>query len=50
MPTFCASLVVIGLAGALFGGISANTLASATLAMKDFYARSSTKKRTTVSR
>ncbi|MEB0040132.1 hypothetical protein [Pseudomonas sp. MH10] len=37
MPTFCASLVVIGLAGALFGGISANTLASATLAMKDFY-------------
>jgi len=37
MPTFSASLVVIGLAGALFGGISANTLASATLAMKDFY-------------
>lgn len=37
MPTFSASLVVIGLAGALFGGISANTLASATLALKDFY-------------
>jgi len=37
MPTFSASLVVIGLAGALFGGISANTMASATLAMKDFY-------------
>ncbi|MGI4838045.1 MAG: sodium:solute symporter family protein [Janthinobacterium lividum] len=37
MPTLAASLVVIGLAGALFGGISAGTLASATLAMKDFY-------------
>lgn len=37
MPTYAASLVVIGLAGALFGGISANTLASATLALKDFY-------------
>lgn len=37
MPTFSASLVVIGLAGALFGGISANVLASSTLALKDFY-------------
>jgi SSS family solute:Na+ symporter len=37
MPTYSASLVVIGLAGALFGGISANTLACATLALKDFY-------------
>ncbi|MBD1554141.1 sodium:solute symporter family protein [Pseudomonas typographi] len=37
MPTLAASLVVIGLAGALFGGISAGTLASATLLMKDFY-------------
>jgi solute:Na+ symporter, SSS family len=37
MPTYSAALVVIGLAGALFGGISANTLASATLALKDFY-------------
>jgi SSS family solute:Na+ symporter len=37
MPTFSASVMVIGLAGALFGGISATTLASATLAMKDFY-------------
>jgi SSS family solute:Na+ symporter len=37
MPTFSASVMVVGLAGALFGGISATTLASATLAMKDFY-------------
>lgn len=37
MPTFPAAIVVIGLAGALFGGISANTLASATLSLKDFY-------------
>ncbi|WP_228394456.1 sodium:solute symporter family transporter [Pseudomonas helleri] len=37
MPTYSAALVVIGLAGAQFGGISANTLASATLALKDFY-------------
>lgn len=37
MPVFSASIVVIGLAGALFGGISANTMASATLALKDFY-------------
>jgi len=37
MPTWSASLVVIGIAGALFGGISAGTLASATLLMKDFY-------------
>ncbi len=37
MPAFSASVMVIGLAGALFGGISATTLASATLAMKDFY-------------
>jgi len=37
MPTLAASLVVIGLAGSLFGGISAGILASATLAMKDFY-------------
>ena len=37
MPAFSASIMVVGLAGALFGGISATTLASATLAMKDFY-------------
>ncbi|MBB5606639.1 MULTISPECIES: sodium:solute symporter [unclassified Janthinobacterium] len=37
MPAFSASVMVVGLAGALFGGISATTLASATLAMKDFY-------------
>lgn len=37
MPAFSASVMVVGLAGALFGGIAATTLASATLAMKDFY-------------
>ena len=37
MPAFSASIMIVGLAGALFGGISATTLASATLAMKDFY-------------
>jgi SSS family solute:Na+ symporter len=37
MPAFSASVMVIGLAGALFGGIAATTLASSTLAMKDFY-------------
>lgn len=37
MPAFSASIMVVGLAGALFGGIAATTLASATLAMKDFY-------------
>lgn len=37
MPAFSASVMVVGLAGALFGGISATTLASATLALKDFY-------------
>jgi len=37
MPSFSAAVMVVGLAGALFGGISATTLASATLAMKDFY-------------
>jgi SSS family solute:Na+ symporter len=37
MPAFSASIMVVGLAGALFGGISATTLASATLAVKDFY-------------
>ncbi|MEG1328524.1 MAG: sodium:solute symporter family protein, partial [Janthinobacterium sp.] len=37
MPAFSASVMIVGLAGALFGGISATTLASATLAMKDFY-------------
>jgi SSS family solute:Na+ symporter len=37
MPAFSASIIVVGLAGALFGGISATTLASATLALKDFY-------------
>jgi len=37
MPAFSASIMVVGLAGALFGGISATTLASATLALKDFY-------------
>ena len=37
MPAFSASVMVVGLAGALFGGISATTLASSTLAMKDFY-------------
>lgn len=37
MPAFSASVMVVGLAGALFGGVSATTLASATLAMKDFY-------------
>ncbi|TFW33439.1 sodium:solute symporter family protein [Massilia horti] len=37
MPAFSASVMVVGLAGALFGGISAGALASATLALKDFY-------------
>jgi SSS family solute:Na+ symporter len=37
MPAFSASVMVVGLAGALFGGISATTLASATLSMRDFY-------------
>lgn len=37
MPAFSASVMVVGLAGALFGGIAATTLASSTLAMKDFY-------------
>ncbi|WP_213880706.1 sodium:solute symporter family protein [Pseudomonas sp. dw_358] len=37
MPTYSASVVVIGLAGALFGGISANVMASSTLLLKDFY-------------
>ncbi|MEB3753349.1 sodium:solute symporter family protein [Acinetobacter sp. MD2(2019)] len=37
MPTLSAAVVVIGLAGAMLGGISANTMASATLLMKDFY-------------
>lgn len=37
MPAFSASIMVVGLAGALFGGISATTLASSTLAMKDFF-------------
>lgn len=37
MPSFTASLVVIGLAGALFGGISASTIASGTLLLRDFY-------------
>ncbi|GAB3453533.1 sodium:solute symporter family protein [Massilia terrae] len=37
MPAFSASIMVVGLAGALLGGIAATTLASATLAMKDFY-------------
>lgn len=37
MPPFAASIVVIGLAGALFGGISASTIASGTLLLRDFY-------------
>ncbi|MFT4020320.1 MAG: sodium:solute symporter family protein [Acinetobacter sp.] len=37
MPTFSAAIVVIGLAGAMLGGISANTMASSTLLLKDFY-------------
>lgn len=37
MPTYSAAVVVIGLAGAMFGAISANTMACVTLAMKDFY-------------
>lgn len=37
MPPFAASVVVIGLAGALFGGISASTIASGTLLLRDFY-------------
>ena len=37
MPPFTASVVVIGLAGALFGGISASTIASGTLLLRDFY-------------
>lgn len=37
MPPFTASIVVIGLAGALFGGISASTIASGTLLLRDFY-------------
>ncbi|USU14488.1 sodium:solute symporter family protein [Paraburkholderia fungorum] len=37
MPPFAASIVVIGLAGALFGGISASTIASSTLLLRDFY-------------
>ncbi|SAK72749.1 Na+/solute symporter [Caballeronia hypogeia] len=37
MPAFAASIVVIGLAGALFGGISAATVASSTLLLRDFY-------------
>lgn len=37
MPTLPASIIVIGLAGAMLGGISANTMASSTLALKDFY-------------
>lgn len=37
MPPLAASIVVIGLAGALFGGISASTIASGTLLLRDFY-------------
>lgn len=37
MPPLTASIVVIGLAGALFGGISASTIASGTLLLRDFY-------------
>ncbi|WP_144109618.1 sodium:solute symporter family protein [Paraburkholderia sp. BCC1886] len=37
MPPFAASIVVMGLAGALFGGISASTIASSTLLLRDFY-------------
>jgi len=37
MPALPASIVVIGLAGALFGGISASTIACGTLLLRDFY-------------
>lgn len=37
MPTFSAAIVVTGLAGAMLGTISATTIASSTLLLKDFY-------------
>jgi SSS family solute:Na+ symporter len=37
LPTWSASLAVVGIAGAMLGGISANTIASATLILRDFY-------------
>ncbi len=37
MPPFTSSIVMIGLAGALFGGISASTIASGTLLLRDLY-------------
>ncbi|WP_025732157.1 sodium:solute symporter family protein [Carnimonas nigrificans] len=37
MPAWSASIAVIGIAGAMFGAVSANTMACATLFTKDFY-------------
>lgn len=37
MPTFSAAIVVTGLVGAMLGTISATTIASSTLLLKDFY-------------